>query len=129
MKLRIAILIALLSASGAGSKAPPTEMRPIVAELAGRIAGKPQRCIPGQPGLLFQISGTDPHLLLYDDGKKIWASDLGPNCGFEPGQIVVPDESASYYCHGDQVRAGGRVIIFPGGHCALGDFTPYSGPK
>ena len=79
-----------------------------------------------EPGALFHTSNSDPHLLLYDDGKTIWASTLDANCGFEPGESVVPDGSASYYCRGDFMRAGNRVTLLPFGRtCALGDFTPY----
>jgi hypothetical protein len=127
MKLHIAILAAALTTSGAAP--PPTAVPPTVSELAGRTPGKTQRCVAGQPGLLFRMSESDPHLVLYDDGKKIWASNLGPSCGFEPGQTIVPDASASYYCKGDMVRAGSRITLIPRGHCALGDFTPYAAAK
>ena len=125
MNLRIAFLTAALAGSCAASQPAPTAVPKGVAELAKRTAGKPQRCVTVEPGLLFRVSDADPRLLLYDDGKTISASVLAPGCGFQAGQSVVPDESASYYCRGDFVRAGSRQTLIPGSRCALGDFTPY----
>lgn len=127
MKLPIAI-IGVSAAALAGSTAPPAaSVAPkVVAELAGRTPGKSQRCVSVQPGLLFQTSGEDPHLLLYNDGKAIWASKLEPSCGFGPNESVIPDETAASYCHGDFVRQGNRIELSPfGAHCVLGNFTPY----
>ena len=132
MKLRIAILAVALAGS---CTPPPTPSAEVAApkkvpELAGLVAGRAQRCISGQSGLMFRTSQEDSHLLLYDDGKTIWASSLGPSCGFEPGSSVVPNEIASYYCNGDFVLAGGSTILLPFGHrCALGDFTAYRSAK
>ena len=130
MKPRIAILAAALACSSA---APPPAARvapKLVAELTGRSAGKPQRCVSVQPGMLFSTSDQNPHLLLYDDGKTIWASDLGSSCGFGPGDSIIPDSPASYYCHGDFVRQGSRIELSPfGQRCVLGNFTPYRTAK
>src|SRR6476659_3476158 len=113
MPTRLAIVIAALALSGSAPQHPAPNVKRTVAELKGRTRGKPQRCISGQPGLLFYTTDAHPHLLIYDDGKKIWVSNLGPSCGFGPGQTVVPDDSASYYCKGDFVRAGSRIILIP----------------
>jgi hypothetical protein len=126
MKMRIALIAAAFACSSAAPRSPPTASNKQVAELAGRTLGKPQRCINGQSGLVFRTSEADAHLLLYDDGKTIWATNLGPSCGFEPGQTAVPDATASYYCRGDAVQAGSREMVLPfGRHCVLGEFTPY----
>ncbi len=129
MKLRAAVLTAALAGSCAASQPAPIAV-PKMAELAKRAPGKPQRCVTVEPGFLFRVSDADPHLLLYDDGKTIWASVLAPGCGFEAGQSVIPDESASYYCRGDFVLAGSRETLLPlGRRCVLGDFTPYRSIK
>ena len=129
MKLRIAIAVAALAGLCAAPSPVPVPV-PGIADLAGRTPGKPQRCIPGQSGLLFQTSQADPHLLLYDDGKTLWVSKLAPSCGFGPGQSAIPDGFASSYCRGDFVLAGGRETLLPfGRRCVLGDFTPYRKAK
>jgi hypothetical protein len=119
---RLAPLIAvILTASAADQPA---------AELSGRTPGKPQRCVTLAPGAAFSTSDSDPHLLLYDDGKTIWASRLDSSCGFGPSESIIPDETAAYYCRGDFVRQGNRIELSPfGRRCALGNFVPYRAPK
>src|SRR5262245_10265474 len=117
MKSAIALLAVILTTSAADN--PPTE-------LNGRTPGKPQRCVSVQPGSGFFTSDSDPHLLIYDDGKTVWASHLDASCGFGPSESIIPDENASYYCKGDFVRQGSRIELSPfGRRCALGNFTPY----
>ena len=128
MRLRIALLAVVLAGSFAGTQPSPKGNQ--VTELAGRKAGKTQRCVSLPSGRLFSVSESDPHLVLYDDGTTIWASNIGPSCSFEGGQTVIPDETASYYCKGDFVRAGSRITLPPfGRRCALGNFTPYRATK
>jgi hypothetical protein len=122
----IAILAGMLAASSAALTAPPNDQP---AELAGRTAGKPQRCIPFDPRQLFNVSRSDSHVLLYEHGDKIWATRLDPSCGFEAGRTVTQDAIANNACKGDLVRMGGRITLIPFGElCMLGDFTLYSGP-
>ncbi len=129
MKLRTAIVAAGFAVfTAAPSPAPVASQK--ISELAGRAPGKPQRCVGVQPGMLFTTADWDPHLLIYDDGRTIWANSLEASCGFEPGQTVIPDESSSYYCRGDFVRAGNRITLSPfGQRCSLGNFTPYRSTK
>jgi hypothetical protein len=127
MTPRLAILIAAFAAISA---APPPLDTTKVAELEGRVPGKPQRCVSLSPGSLFSTADSDPLLLLYDDGKTVWASRLDASCGFGPGESIIPDSPASYYCHGDFVRQGSRIELSPfGARCALGDFVPYRNVK
>ena len=127
MNPRIALTFAALAAISA---APAPLAMPKITELAGRAPGKPQRCVTLSAGQIFSTSNSDPHVLLYDDGKTIWASRLDASCGFGPGESIIPDTSASYYCHGDFVRQGGRIELSPfGARCALGDFVPYRNAK
>ena len=121
MKLPLAILAAFLTVAAQDSR---------VAELTGRTPGKPQRCLGVQPGVLFATADADPHLLIYDDGKTVWANRLASSCEFGPGETIIPDETASYYCKGDFVRQGSRIELSPfGKRCVLGDFTPYRTAK
>jgi len=126
MALRTVILIASSATLSAASSPTPSQT---IAELQGRVPGKPQRCMPAQPGVLFSPADSDPHLLLFDDGKTIWANRLPADCGYEDGQTAVPDAPGSFYCKGDLVTAGGRITLFPGHRCPLGDFTPWRTPK
>ena len=122
MDAKLAILVAVLAGS-----APPAAV-PI--EAKGRVAGKTQRCLPGPRDVIFDVSSSDPSLLLHDDGKGIWVTQVGPGCHLEAGQTVIPDTLASYYCSGDLVRLGGARNLFPASsYCALGNFTPFSAAK
>lgn len=127
MTPRLALIFAALAAISA---APAPLATTKITELAGRAPGKPQRCVSWSAGRTFSTSDSDPHLLLYDDGKTIWANRLEESCGFGPGESIIPDSSASYYCHGDFVRQGGRIELNPfGARCALRDFVPYRNAK
>jgi hypothetical protein len=131
MSPRIAILaVAFACSSAAPPPAPPLAPK-LVADLNGRAAGKAQRCVSVHPGVEFSTSDENPHLLLYDDGETIWASNLAAGCGFGPSESVVPaGESASFYCRGDFVKAGSRMSVSPfGARCVLGNFTPYRSAK
>ena len=127
MKLGIGLLLLALATSSAAPRAVPKTQHNDVKELAGRTAGKTQRCIPFEPGRLFTVSESDPHVLLYERGNTIWVSGLDATCGFKPGQTAVPDSNASYYCKSDLVRSGARVTLMPFGElCALGNFKAYT---
>ena len=125
MRLGFALLAAAVAGSCAAPAPPPAAAHKDVAELAGRTAGRPQRCVPAQGTLAFRVADADPHLLLYGEGKTVWVNELGPGCGFPDGGAIRPDTSASYYCSGDFVRAPGPLNVLPGSHCALGTFVPY----
>jgi hypothetical protein len=127
MSSKTFVLVALLACScakGAPEPVAPPPQR--VAELAGRLPVTSQRCIGVESGRLFRISNSDPHVLLYEEDKVIWVSTLEDSCGFAPGQTVIPDSNAAYYCKGDLVRSGEQVTLLPFGRiCALGNFTAF----
>jgi hypothetical protein len=122
--------LALAAAALAAIAATPLAM-PQVAELQGRAPGKPQRCLGMRPGASFATADADPHILIYDDGKTVWANRLDASCNFDPGETIIADQPAAYYCHGDFVRKGSsRVELNPfGRRCALGNFVPYRTAK
>jgi hypothetical protein len=124
MRLSLVLFVAALAGSCSAPQPVPVAPRQ-VAELAGRTAGKAQRCVPAQPNPVFRVSQSDPHMLLYGEGKTIWATDLGPGCSFGESGTAQPENASSYYCHGDFVRAPGPLNLLPGPHCVLGDFLPY----
>jgi len=124
MTSRLALALAALAAIAAA----PTPLADH--SLAGRTAGKPQRCLGVPGGKTFTTAEADPQLVLYDDGKTVWANRLGAACGFEPGEMVIADQPAPYYCNGDFVRQGKLVELSPfARRCTLGNFVPYRTPK
>ena len=103
---------------GAEGNGPPTE-------LAGRVAGAPQRCVMIEQTSAFRISENDRHTLVYGSGRTIWANPLGPHCGFSQDDVLVTEPFASSHCRGDIVRSFDRTSHIPGPACILGDFVPY----
>jgi hypothetical protein len=119
-----ALAIALISCA----PSPPAGQQGPAIELAGRIAGPPQRCVSTSSADSFRRSEGDPHLLLYGSARVIWANALGPHCSFRSDDILVTEPTGSSYCRGDIVRSIDRQSHIPGPACVLGDFVPYRRP-
>ena len=122
---RILPSVALVLASCAPS--PPAAQGP-ASELAGRVAGPPKSCVSITPPQSLRISDRDPHLLIYGDGRTVWANPLGPHCSFRYDDVLVTQPTGSQYCRGDIVRSIDRYSHIPGPACVLGDFIPYNRP-
>jgi len=123
MKTRVVLPIVFL----AGCAAPPPgagQHGPAV-ELAGRSAGAAQRCVPISQSEGLRISESDPHVLLYGNGRTIWANNLG-GCRFGSDDVLVTEPIGSSHCRGDIVRSIDRVTRIPGPACVLSDFVPYT---
>jgi hypothetical protein len=125
MKMVPAMVMAALAIALAGAQPVVPVGAKSPAELAGRTPGKPQRCVGAQSAATFRVADSDPHLLLYGEGKTIFATNVGPNCDFADSGIARPETTASFYCKGDFVRAPGPLNLLPGRHCVLGEFVPY----
>ncbi|MFL6725982.1 MAG: hypothetical protein ACJ8FS_05660 [Sphingomicrobium sp.] len=124
MKRNLA-LFALVVASCAAPQ-PGAEQQGPPRELAGRSAGAPERCVLIAPLDSLRVSDTDRHLLLYGNGRTMWANQLGRQCGFGSDDVLVTEPVGSYYCRGDLVRSFDRFSRIPGPTCVLGDFVPFS---
>lgn len=125
MKIGTAIVAAALAGVVVAAQSGPVGGDKGPSELSGRTQGKAQRCVGAISATPFRVAESNPHLLLYGEGKTIWASDLGPGCAFPDTGVVNPEVAASFYCKGDFVRAAGLLNLLPGHHCVLGNFVPY----
>ena len=123
MKLR-SVLLSILLASCVAPQ--PTPTGGVASELAGRVAGATQQCVPIERDSSLRVAEGDRHILLYGYGKKIWANHLGPDCGFNRGDALVVRPIGSSYCRGDLVRSFDPVSRFPGTSCILNNFVPYT---
>ena len=125
MKLR-AVLITLLVASCAEPPppGPPPPQGPI-RELAGRSPGRIERCVPTDQMEPIHVAENDRHLLLYGGGRTIWVNHLGPECGFDPDDVLVTHPFGSSYCQGDLVRSFDRFSRIPGPACVLNEWVSY----
>ena len=95
-----------------------------IAELAGRIAGPPQKCITFEQSESLRIARSDA--LVYGHGQTIYLNSA-PGCsGFRHSDILILQPIGSRYCRGDFVRTRDNVSGIPGAGCRLGDFVPYT---
>jgi hypothetical protein len=124
MKTGIVVFAAALGASCAAPP-PDTSPRRPAAELVGRTAGAPQRCVPIQQNEALRISSTDRHMVVYGSGRTVFANDLTRACGFGSEDILISEPLGSYYCRGDILRSVDRYSRIPGPTCVLGEFVPY----
>ncbi|MCA1602635.1 MAG: hypothetical protein LC776_13645 [Acidobacteria bacterium] len=103
--------------------APAPSTSPI-AELAGRTAGAPQRCV-----LIEQAEGLrlgDSHTILYGRGGTVWVNRLASNCaGLDRSYVLAVEPVGSQHCRGDLVRSFEPISRTPGPACILADFVPY----
>ena len=93
-------------------------------ELAGRVAGKAESCVPTTPGQGLQV--IDRRTIIYRRGATLWVNRLASECpGIDPLNPLVVETHGSQYCRGDHIRGLRPGNCIPGPLCFLGDFTPY----
>jgi len=117
----------LATALLAGCAAPPpgVEQQGPPIELAGRTAGRTTACVPLREGESLRVSENNQHMLIYGNGRTIFANYLG-QCRIDPNDLLVTLPSAGSYCRGDVVKTVDRSGGIPGPVCILGDFVPYT---
>jgi len=111
----------------AGSCAPsqPATRPAAIAELAGRTAGAPQRCVTIEQNQNLRIA--DSGTVIYGSGKTVWVNRLASICpGATRMDILIVEPMGLQYCRGDRARTIDPVSKTPGPACILGDFVPYS---
>ena len=117
--------IALASPAAARRDTPDVQLQKL---LAGRVAGKPVRCLPFGRNISSQI--IDGKAIVYKDGGTLYvntpvtgASDLDDN------SILVTRQFESRACDVDTVRLVDRSTGFPRGFVILDKFVPYTKVK
>ena len=117
--LGLPILLACCAPSGPEAAPGP------IAELAGRIPGPPQRCVPISSTAALRIANGSR--LIYADGSTVWLNTADcPGMGWDDIPVLHP--TASQHCRGDIVETLGRTSNIRGPSCVLGDFVPYRLP-
>ena len=119
---RMIALVALLVGSCAVPQPEQQQGPPI--ELAGRVAGPPQRCVTIDQMSALRISENDRHTALYGNGRIIWANRLG-QCGFRQDDVLVTEPFGDRHCRGDILKSVDRISHIPGPTCIFSDFVPY----
>jgi hypothetical protein len=108
---------------GCAPAAPEGPPGPI-AELAGRVAGPPQTCVPIESSSSIRL--VDRHTLIYNTGPVVWLNRT--NCPASSNDVLVFHPTGSQHCRGDIVGTFERLSRIPGPSCVLGDFVPYRRP-
>ena len=125
--MKPALLIATIALAGCAAPQPASPSQRQAAELVGRAAGAAQNCLPIERGEALRVAdGGDGHVLLYGRGTMIWASSLGPGCGFSHSDVLITESHDGRYCRGDFVRSTDGLSNIPGQTCVLGEFVPYA---
>jgi hypothetical protein len=122
--MRVLMLAFALAGCAAAGSLGDRESEGLRRDLAERVAGPAQRCVPRiQP---TGLNAVDRRTLVYDTPGTLWVNRLRADCaGLRPDSIIVIEVGGDSYCRNDRIRAldpGGSI---PGPICLLGDFTPY----
>ena len=118
-----------LAAALAGCTAPPPPVanNAPIAEIAGRVAGPPQRCVVTTQSEGFRAANRNT--LLLRRGKSIWVNQVRGGCGsFGQWDVLVTEPIGTQHCEGDLIRSFDPVSKIPGPTCRLGAFIPYTKP-
>ena len=95
--------------------------------LAGRVAGRPQSCVPTQSTSGLRV--IDAATLGYGSGPTIYVNRLGGPCpGVRELSTIIVEVHGSEYCRGDHFRAVEMAATIPGPVCFLGEWVPYHRP-
>jgi hypothetical protein len=124
MRIQLLVLATLLGSCVAS--APLYYPAGPASDLAGRVAGAPQRCVPIERDYAMRPASGDPNLLVYGIGKKIYVNRLSPGCYFTQNLVLMPDSFGSSYCANDVVRSVEASSRFPGPSCILNQWVPYT---
>ncbi len=97
--------------------------------LAGRIAGKPVRCVD-----LQQLGGpeiVDSQTILYrQSGRRIWKTGPVGECpSLQRFDTLVVDVFGGQLCRNDRFRTVSAGMSIPSATCRFRDFTPYDRVK
>jgi hypothetical protein len=128
--MRLAMILFPLARAGCAGSAEmqasqhAEAQRDLSQALAGRVAGKPQDCIPIQG-----ISGpqvVDRSTVIYRDGRRVYVNQLASECpSLSPFDTLVVELHNNQLCRNDLFRVLQSGSSIPGAYCRFGSFTPY----
>lgn len=122
------LLLALGGCAVAGTQSISREAESLQNELAGRVAGEPERCVHASQS--DALRAVDPNTIVYRRGGVIWVNRLPASCpGLRPlTTLIIEPKLGTSYCRDDLVRALEPGATIPGPVCRIGDFVPYRKP-
>lgn len=125
--MRLLPLVLILAGCATAQAGGPTRDRQALdRELADRVAGETEMCIPVTLSS-SSLTIVDSNTLTYRAGRTIWVNRLANGCpGLRPNQtLLIKPTDASRYCRYDRFQTLDPGSRIPGPTCVLGDFTPY----
>jgi hypothetical protein len=123
--MRNVVIILGLTVASCTAPPPPAASNAPIAQLAGRVAGQPQRCVLTEQGVGLQP--VNRNTVTLQSGKTIWVNQMQGTCGgFGLWDVMVTEPVGTQHCAGDLVRSFDPVSKIPGPSCRLGEFVPYT---
>ena len=97
--------------------------------LAGKVAGRPQNCLPMLRSNDMQV--IDDDTILYRDGRTTYVNRPLGGCNrlSNTGYALVTRSFGSQLCRGDIATVAHLSTGATVGSCSLGDFVPYRAPS
>ena len=122
--MRALVLVLLFAGCAAVAAAADRDQEDLARDLAGRVAGPPQDCVPSQQTESLRV--VDSQTIAYGGGRTLWVNRLDSACpGLTAMDRLIVETHGSEYCRSDHIRAIGFSGGIPGPICFLGRFTPY----
>ncbi len=119
--LTAAALIAAPSATAREKLAPEAQLEKL---LEGRVAGKPQNCIPLSATNGSQI--IDKTAIVYRAGSTLWVNrPRGGASSLDDDDVLVTKLTGNQLCSIDTVELHDRTSHMYSGFVSLGEFVPY----
>lgn len=93
--------------------------------LAGKSAGKPEKCLPTFRS--NDMTVIDDHTILFRDGRTIYVNNTLGRCSSlgNSGYALVTRNIGPQLCRGDIATVVDTQTGMTVGSCAMGDFVPY----
>lgn len=129
--LSTALGLAACATTGEPQGRSPEAQRELARWLDGRVAGRPQTCLPTyRSGDMVVI---DAQTILFRDGpNRVWRTDVNGSCNGlgRPGYALLTRQFGSgQLCRGEIAQVIDTTNGFTVGSCSFGDFVPYTGPR
>ena len=93
--------------------------------LAGKVAGKAEKCLPTYRSNDMTI--IDDNTILFRDGRTVYVNHPLGGCNNlnQSGRALVTRNFGPQLCRGDLATVIDNVSGMSVGACSLGDFIPY----
>jgi hypothetical protein len=111
-----ALLLALVATGAQAKRDDP---------LAGRVAGRAERCLPGGADARLTILDKDT-IVWRQSGRRIWVTHpVGACASLAPDRTLLVESFGGMHCRNDLFRTITPGLSIPSAACRFGSFVPY----